>query len=121
VQQTLFKTGLAWANSIFGPSYNYEAPKITFSNGDDIPPSLVEEMRTLTADLTEDIDWHSGDIALIDNTRVMHGRRTIMDPGRLIFNALSYVDARLLCNRCTKPILTRVLRPPSVFGSTVQS
>jgi alpha-ketoglutarate-dependent taurine dioxygenase len=96
VQQTLFKAGLAWANSIFGPSYNYEAPRITFANGDEIPSALLEEMRTLTADLTEDIEWRSGDVALIDNTRVMHGRRAIIDPGRLIFNALSYVDGRLL-------------------------
>jgi len=96
VQQTLFKSGLAWANSIFGPSYNYEAPEITFGNGDGIPASLLEEMRTLTADLTDDIEWRSGDVALIDNTRVMHGRRAILDTGRQIFNALSYVDARLL-------------------------
>ncbi|MEO6602234.1 MAG: TauD/TfdA family dioxygenase [Polyangiaceae bacterium] len=96
VHQTLFGSGLAWANSIFGPSYNYEAPQITFADGHAIPGVLLEEMRTLTADLTEDIDWHSGDIVLIDNTRVMHGRRSIVDTGRKIFNALSYIDARFL-------------------------
>ena len=31
-----------------------------------------------------------GDIVLIDNTRVMHGRRAITDPERTILNAQSY-------------------------------
>jgi hypothetical protein len=30
------------------------------------------------------------DVVLIDNTRVMHGRRRIEDPVREIYNALSY-------------------------------
>ncbi len=93
---TLFGTRLSWANSVFGPSYNYEAPRITFADGTEIPEELFSEFRKLTAELTEEIDWQDGDVALIDNTRVMHGRREILDTDRTIYNAQSYLDPDLL-------------------------
>ncbi|SLM65147.1 MULTISPECIES: TauD/TfdA family dioxygenase [Dickeya] len=80
-----------FANSIFGPSNNYEAPVITFTDGSPIPDTLLAEMDTLCENLTFDIGWQQGDIVLIDNTRVMHGRRRIEDKARTIFNALSYL------------------------------
>jgi hypothetical protein len=88
---TLWSERLAFANSILGPSFNYETPRITFRDGSDIPVSLMEEIERVTGELTEDLDWVDGDIALIDNTRVMHGRRAILDADRTIYNALSYV------------------------------
>jgi alpha-ketoglutarate-dependent taurine dioxygenase len=93
---TLFGERLAWANSIFGPSYNYEKPRITFADGSEMPAELVSEMRVLTDALTENIDWFDGDVALIDNTRVMHGRRAIEDPHRTIYNAQSYLTRELI-------------------------
>jgi len=97
VHPTLFDTRLAWANSIFGPSYNYEAPRISHADGRNLHPEALEEMRGLTAELTEDLDWQDGDVALIDNTRVMHGRRAIVDADRRkIYNAQSYLNRALL-------------------------
>lgn len=93
---TLFGNRLAWANSVFGPSYNYEAPCITFADGTEIPDTLLAEFRRLTAEVTEELDWQDGDLALIDNTRVMHGRREILDTDRTIYNAQSYLDPALL-------------------------
>lgn len=92
---TLFGSRLAWANSIFGPSYHYEAPRITFADGTEIPDELLAEFRRLTTELTEEIDWQDGDLALIDNTRVMHGRREILDTDRTVYNAQSYLDPAL--------------------------
>ena len=80
----------AWANSLLGPSYNYEAPVIQFADGTAIPESVVAEYVEVTAALTEDIAWEDGDTVLIDNSRVMHGRRAITDPDRTILNAQSY-------------------------------
>lgn len=48
----------------------------------------------MTALVTENLDWQHGDAAVIDNTRVMHGRRAITDPDRTIYNALSYIEAQ---------------------------
>ncbi|ARJ41017.1 taurine catabolism dioxygenase TauD [Pantoea alhagi] len=80
-----------FANSIFGPSNHYEKPVITFANGEAIPADLPEEADAVCDRFTFDIGWQHGDVVLIDNTRVMHGRRRIEDKARTIFNALSYL------------------------------
>ncbi|MCX5532829.1 TauD/TfdA family dioxygenase [Streptomyces sp. NBC_00006] len=80
----------AWANSILGPSFNYEAPEIRFADGSLIPDDVIAEYAEVTEKVTEEIQWEDGDIVLIDNTRVMHGRRAITDPERTILNAQSY-------------------------------
>ncbi|MFI7576097.1 TauD/TfdA family dioxygenase [Micromonospora sp. NPDC049497] len=89
---TLFGSRLAFANSILGPSYNYEKPRITFADGTEFAAELMRETEERTAALTEDLAWQDGDVALIDNTRVMHGRRRILDPARTIYNAQSYLS-----------------------------
>lgn len=81
---------LAFANSIFGPSYNYETPVISFADGTPIPVDLLAEVDAVCDRHTHEVGWHTGDVVLIDNTRVMHGRRRIEDTGRVIYNALSY-------------------------------
>ncbi|WP_437814900.1 TauD/TfdA family dioxygenase [Sorangium sp. So ce1078] len=90
-RKTLFSDRIAFANSILGPSYNYEKPRITFADREPIPPSLMSEVVRVTEAMTVDIAWQNGDVLLIDNTRVMHGRRAILDPGRTIYNALSFI------------------------------
>lgn len=90
-RKTLFSDELSFANSILGPSYNYEKPRITFSDGTDIPEVVMGEIERVTAEKTLNIDWKDGDIVMIDNTRVMHGRRAIEDTDRTIYNALSYL------------------------------
>jgi alpha-ketoglutarate-dependent taurine dioxygenase len=90
---TVFGSRLSFANSILGPSFNYEKPKITFADGTELPEDLLAEVAATTARLTENLDWRDGDAAVIDNTRVMHGRRAITDPDRTIYNALSYIQA----------------------------
>lgn len=89
---TLFGTRPAFANSILGPSNNYETPRITFADGTEFSDELLAEIREVSASLTENLEWVDGDVALIDNTRVMHGRRAITDPNRTIYNALSYIE-----------------------------
>lgn len=81
---------VTWANSIFGPSYNYEAPQIRFRDGTDIPKGLLDELAVVTEEVTEEISWQEGDLVLIDNSRVMHGRRAITDSDRTIVNAQSF-------------------------------
>ncbi|MDG4809338.1 AMP-binding protein [Micromonospora sp. WMMD1120] len=86
----------AWANSIFGPSYNYEQPVITFADGSDIPQALLDEAAKVTEAVTEEVDWQDGDVVVIDNSRVMHGRREILDPRRVVLNAQSYLNEEYL-------------------------
>lgn len=88
--ETIFSEELVFANSILGPSFNYEKPKITLEDGTDIPEDILEEIERVTSEQTQEIDWQDGDIVMIDNTRFMHGRRAIEDPVREIYAALSY-------------------------------
>ncbi|MEN9865129.1 MAG: Taurine catabolism dioxygenase TauD, partial [Pseudomonadota bacterium] len=89
---TLFDDRLSFANSLLGPSYNYQKPRITFADGSAIPDSIMAEVAEVSERMTENLEWQDGDMVLIDNTRLMHGRRAIIDPHRTIFNALSYVN-----------------------------
>lgn len=80
----------SFANSIFGPSYNYETPRIAFADGSDIPAETLAGLAEVCEAHTHEVGWKTGDVVMIDNTRVMHGRREIQDTRRVIYNALSY-------------------------------
>ena len=70
----------AFANTILGPSYNYQKPKFTFADGREISQELIAELAELCEQHTQEIDWQDGDVAIIDNKRMMHGRREILVP-----------------------------------------
>lgn len=88
--ETVFSEELVFANSILGPSFNYEKPQITLEDGSEIPEEVLAEIKDITSQETQEIDWQDGDIVMIDNTRFMHGRRAIEDNNREIYAALSY-------------------------------
>lgn len=90
IQNSPFTTKPAFANSILGPSFNYEAPVIDFEDGSAISNGVLDELREVTAKHTHAVGWQDNDVAMIDNRRVMHGRQQIIDTRRTIFNALSY-------------------------------
>jgi alpha-ketoglutarate-dependent taurine dioxygenase len=56
-----------------------------FADGAKLPGDLYDELEDITGRLTVDINWQQGDVLLFDNTRVMHGRRTVDDDQRLIY------------------------------------
>ncbi len=86
-----FSPGLhAFANSIFGPSFNYERPTIAFADGTPLSAAMRSALDEVCQRHTFDVGWHNQDIVVIDNARVMHGRRHIEDTQRTIYNALSY-------------------------------
>lgn len=70
----------AFANALLGPSWNYQAPTYRFSGGDVIDDSTLAELRSLGERYTREVAWADGDIVIIDNKRVMHGRRRIDVP-----------------------------------------
>lgn len=80
----------AFANSIFGPSFNYERPTITFADGTPLSDLVRASLDSVCARHTVDVGWQDNDVVVIDNARVMHGRRRIEDTRRTIYNALSY-------------------------------
>lgn len=90
ITTSVFSGRKAFCNSLLGPSINYEPPRITWADGEEIDFAVWDEVRDLTERYTYDIDWQAGDVVIIDNSRVMHGRRHLDDPSRRIFGAQSY-------------------------------
>jgi alpha-ketoglutarate-dependent taurine dioxygenase len=55
---------------------NDPAKSITFGDGTPLDPADVAAASTLADEVTFDLPWQSGDLALVDNYTAMHGRRT---------------------------------------------
>ena len=77
--------GLGFANAVLGPSHNYEPPRYRMADGSEVSTDEIEALRERAEDFTIEINWQDGDVAVLDNTRVMHGRRAIKDPDRELF------------------------------------
>ncbi len=74
-----------FANAVLGPSHNYQPPRYRLADGSAVTPDEIEEIRDIAEEVTHEINWQDGDIAILDNTRVMHGRRAIADANRNLF------------------------------------
>ena len=77
--QSSLSNKVAFANALLGPSFNYEIPRYKFADGNEVSNELKQDITTISEKFTLEIPWKDGDIALIDNKRVMHGRRAIVD------------------------------------------
>lgn len=80
---------LAFANGVTGP---YPSYRTTFEDGSPIPPAVMQEIRQLHQQLTENIPWRAGDLAMIDNSRFLHGRRAFSDRQRRISTMMSLAN-----------------------------
>jgi alpha-ketoglutarate-dependent taurine dioxygenase len=66
---------------------------VAFEDGSEIPPELLDAINESVEGCEALIEWRAGDQLLIDNTRVMHGRRRIVDDERRIFVRLGMLNA----------------------------
>jgi len=57
---------------------------VPFADGSTLPEALYAQLVEVSKPLTAEVHWEAGDILMIDNTRVMHGRRPVLDDKRLI-------------------------------------
>lgn len=85
VRGSSLSNGKAFANAILGPSHNYEPPVYRLDDGSVVSADEIKELRDIAETCTVEINWQDGDVAVIDNTRVMHGRRAIKDQDRTLF------------------------------------
>ena len=90
VSPTFWNGVPAFSNSLLywyhnqGPFIAKRLHHVTLSNGDRISADVVQAVEECAEKLTVGMDWQRGDIVLLDNSRVMHGRRAIVDPQRRI-------------------------------------
>ncbi|WP_134682373.1 TauD/TfdA family dioxygenase [Paracoccus ravus] len=85
VRASVFSGARGFANAVLGPSHNYQPPRYRLADGSEVTAGEIEEIRAIAEDVTHEINWQDGDIAVLDNTRVMHGRRAIADADRNLF------------------------------------
>jgi alpha-ketoglutarate-dependent taurine dioxygenase len=89
VNKTRYGSQTAFANSITGP---YPLYRTTFADNSPIPLAVIQEIKQLHQRLTENIPWQAGDLAMIDNSRFLHGRRAFYDKQRRMFSLLSLAN-----------------------------
>jgi alpha-ketoglutarate-dependent taurine dioxygenase len=63
---------------------------ITFDDETEIPAEVIAEVREAAGRLTGQINWAAGDVAMIDNSRYMHGRRAFDDAQREMYSLVTY-------------------------------
>jgi alpha-ketoglutarate-dependent taurine dioxygenase len=54
-------------------------------DGSKIPDEIIDEVKQVSDELIIALPWQTGDLILVDNTRVMHGRRSFTDQEREIY------------------------------------
>lgn len=58
-------------------------------DGSKIPEAVLSELKTLAERLTQAVAWQPGDLLMVDNTRLLHGRRAYADDQRQVYVRLS--------------------------------
>jgi alpha-ketoglutarate-dependent taurine dioxygenase len=57
---------------------------VRLEDGSKIPAEVVREIEAVSEACTVELPWWDGDLIMIDNTRVLHGRRAFNDQKRAI-------------------------------------
>lgn len=65
-------------------SRNDPAKSIAFGDGSPIAAEDMDHVIAIADDLTVDLEWQAGDVALVDNMLVMHGRRPFAGKRRVL-------------------------------------
>lgn len=63
--------------------------QVRFEDGSELSKEMLYRIHGIAENLTLDIPWKPGMLAIVDNMRVMHGRRSYEDEGRDIIMRLS--------------------------------
>jgi alpha-ketoglutarate-dependent taurine dioxygenase len=79
IPETKFGRARAFANSYLG-----SGAQVTFEDGSEIPQHCRWDVLDATERVCVPVAWQAGDVLLIDNTRVLHGRRGFEDPARKV-------------------------------------
>ncbi|PKL77606.1 MAG: hypothetical protein CVV27_04995, partial [Candidatus Melainabacteria bacterium HGW-Melainabacteria-1] len=65
--------------------------RVRFEDGSRIPVEMLQQIEAIAADLTCHLSWQAGDLLMLDNRRVMHGRGQISDPKRTLYLRMSHL------------------------------
>jgi hypothetical protein len=74
----------SFANYLLLHRHEPDGPQATQADGTPVPTDLLDRAAAAAETHTVDILWHAGDLAIIDNTRYLHGRRAFTGGDRRI-------------------------------------
>lgn len=63
--------------------------KIAFGDGAPMPDDAMQKVCDMAEDLIVDLPWQPGDVAMVDNYQVMHGRRSFVGKRRVLASLIS--------------------------------
>ncbi|MEL6875045.1 MAG: TauD/TfdA family dioxygenase [Pseudomonadota bacterium] len=87
--RTVFFNQLIAAFRGWSDSRNDPSRAISFGDGEPITLADMAEAIRLSDELTFDMPWQSGDVVLVDNFLVMHGRRPFSGKRRVLASLIS--------------------------------
>lgn len=82
LHKPMFTGDLAFGNFLLFARYYLRLPNMpAFDNRERVPDHLVAAVKEISDEITAPVAWRTGDVIVLDNTRFMHGRNAILDPG----------------------------------------
>lgn len=81
LEKTLFQDRGAFANFLLFARDYLRLAHIPLLEDRPFSDAIVDEVRSVARRLTYSHRWQQGDVLLLDNSRFMHGRKAIVDPG----------------------------------------
>tara|TARA_B100000519_G_scaffold202529_1_gene221183 strand:+ start:545 stop:1513 length:969 start_codon:yes stop_codon:yes gene_type:complete len=85
----VFFNQLIAAYSGFGPAGESPDDSITFGDGGKLPADMVWKACQIAEELTFDIQWQTGEMAIVDNHITMHGRRTFSGVRKILASLIA--------------------------------
>ncbi len=75
---------MIFINSLL-PAMVFSPESLSFDDDSDIDSETMSKLNEIAEKVTVEINWQKGDILMVDNTRIMHGRRAFEDDKRDIY------------------------------------
>jgi len=97
LHKPMFIDAPAFGNFLLFARFNHGRPNHPLlDDGELVPEPWLQAIKATGDRLTVPIQWRKGDVLMVDNTRFMHGRTAITDPGeRVIATFFGYLDFAL--------------------------
>lgn len=94
LHKPMFIDAPAFGNFLLFARFNHgRTDHPVLDDGREVSEAWLQEIKATGDRLTAAIDWRDGDVLMVDNTRFMHGRTAIEDPGaRLIVTYFGYLN-----------------------------
>lgn len=94
LHKSLLSDEMAFGNFLLFARYYLKLDRIPlFEDGNVVPDWIVDAIKAAAAPITFSVSWQPGDILILDNSRFMHGRNAITEPGdRLIASYFGYLN-----------------------------